>query len=183
MKDSRQLATLLFDGMRVDTYVNRIALITIVYGVKSEEGYFLSIFNKLRSDESWDSLHKVTPEKAKLGGYKNNTWLKMAAEAGELIKVNELIQGCANNISQPNNKGATPLYIASHKGHHEVVKALLEAGADASQTWNGIPPLFIAAQMGYLAVVKAPLKAGADVNQTWSGATPLLLPHKMVTFK
>ena len=29
--------------------------------------------------------------------------------------------------------GATPLFVASQKGHFDVVKALLEAGANANQ--------------------------------------------------
>ncbi len=65
------------------------------------------------------------------------------------------------------------LFVASHKGRNEVVKLLVEAGADLNQTWHGITPLFQASQNGHAKVVKALVTAGADLNQIWNGATPL----------
>ena len=53
------------------------------------------------------------------------------------------------------NSGATPLYVAAQNGHLDIVKALLEAGADRNQAMNsGATPLFIAAEKGHLDVVE-----------------------------
>ena len=45
---------------------------------------------------------------------------------------------------------ATPLFVAAHEGHLEVVRFLVESGANKDQgtTDNGATPLFIAAHEG-----------------------------------
>ncbi len=65
------------------------------------------------------------------------------------------------------------LFVASHTGRNDIVKLLVDAGADLNQTWNGATPLFQASQNGHTEVVQVLVKAGADLNQTWNGATPL----------
>ena len=61
--------------------------------------------------------------------------------------------------------GASPLWIASAKGHLGIVSALAEASADMN--WpnkNGASPLFVASQQGELEVVQALLVASAEVD-------------------
>lgn len=58
--------------------------------------------------------------------------------------------------------GYTILIRASEEGHSDMIKLLLDAGADPNMaTYRGIPPLFYAANVD-LASVKLLLEAGAD---------------------
>jgi hypothetical protein len=61
-------------------------------------------------------------------------------------------------------KEYTPLCIASRLGHKEVVKVLLEGGADTEAALpNGSTSLYIASENGHLEVVKLLLAAGAEI--------------------
>ncbi len=66
----------------------------------------------------------------------------------------------------------TPLMLAAHQGHAEVVTALLEAGVPVDETLSdGQTALFVATQAGNTDVVSALLAGGADPNhQTNNGA-------------
>ena len=77
------------------------------------------------------------------------------------------------------NDGATPLYIAAQNGHLEVVRFLVESGANKDQGTadDGATPLYIAAQNGHLEVVRFLLESGANKDQGTAddGATPLYI--------
>ncbi|KAJ5115382.1 hypothetical protein NUU61_001141 [Penicillium alfredii] len=58
--------------------------------------------------------------------------LNMAASNGDVERVRKLVRGQAKNyvdVNMPDEEGTVPLIYASCFGHHEVVSALLEAGA------------------------------------------------------
>ena len=59
--------------------------------------------------------------------------LHLAAECGNLAMVQALIDGGAT-VDLINDEGTTALFFAAHHGHANVVKALLNAGADKSIT-------------------------------------------------
>ena len=73
--------------------------------------------------------------------------------------------------------GATPLFIAAQKGHHEVVEMLLKAGADKDKATSDIgdTPLNVAAEWGHDTVVEILIRAGADTDKatTDTGCTSL----------
>ena len=61
--------------------------------------------------------------------------------------------------------GRMSLYLAARKGHIEVLKLLLDKGADISvANADGWTPLNAAASSGHLEVVKLLLDQGADIS-------------------
>jgi len=81
------------------------------------------------------------------------------------------------DVNQAVNDGATPLFVASQKGHTAVVSMLLgKQGVDVNQAMDGgTTPLLTASWHGHTAVVSMLLaKQGVKVNQTAKdGITPL----------
>ena len=77
--------------------------------------------------------------------------------------------------------GATPLFIASQKGHSDIVNTLITSGADINRprnvgrvvhcsslfplTQDGATPLYIASQKGHSDIVNTLIRNGADINQ------------------
>mmetsp|Transcript_40549 Transcript_40549/g.79853 ORF Transcript_40549/g.79853 Transcript_40549/m.79853 type:complete len:584 (-) Transcript_40549:82-1833(-) len=110
----------------------------------------------------------------------SQTQLHAAARLNQGSRVRDLIAaGAAVNQTATNGYGVTPLFVAAHEGHAEVVSLLLEGGADVNQamTNDGTTPLLIAADEGHAEVLSLLLGGGADVNQakTSDGTTPLLI--------
>ncbi|CAI5448043.1 unnamed protein product [Caenorhabditis angaria] len=92
----------------------------------------------------------------------------------------EWISGCLNDSFNEQ----FPLVIAARKGHVEIVKYLLEVGAEPSVAGvvefdnddiRGTPPLWAAAAAGHMEIVKELVEnAKANINQTTeSNSTPL----------
>ncbi len=68
-----------------------------------------------------------------------------------------------------------PLFLASMLGNSEMVKALLQNGADAQiRIGGGETPLMTAAAGGYAGVVKLLLEKGADPNDSTENGIPVL---------
>lgn len=88
-----------------------------------------------------------------------------------------------NKLYLDEGQQCTPLIIASRLGHHMMVAALLELGADRElegivkfdgHIIEGATPLWCSAGAGYLEVVRVLVEQGADVNhETRSKSTPL----------
>jgi len=57
------------------------------------------------------------------------TALMNAVQKNDLATVKRLIEQGVN-VSEPDANGDSPLIIAAYKGYTEIVRALLEAGAD-----------------------------------------------------
>jgi ankyrin repeat protein len=58
------------------------------------------------------------------------------------------------SIDKAKDNGATPLLMASQKGHVDTVRLLLEKGASIDKAWNnGTTPLTIARKKGHSEIV------------------------------
>jgi ankyrin repeat protein len=105
--------------------------------------------------------------------------LRKAATQGNLTLVTKLItQGVNINAPEIADEGKrTALMLASLNGHTAIVKALLDAGADASiKNYYGAPALMFAVGNHYADIVKLLLDARSNPNVTGEviGMTPLM---------
>ncbi|WVZ91131.1 hypothetical protein U9M48_037341 [Paspalum notatum var. saurae] len=74
------------------------------------------------------------------------------------------VQGCWRlGVDLLSSRG-TPLHMAACTAHDEVVKVLLEHGADPNKCFNNILPLMVACSAKSLKCMKLLVQAGADVN-------------------
>ena len=88
-----------------------------------------------------------------------------------ILLVGVAMTGCAS----------TPLTTAAYKGQADVVKNLLDKGADVNERggcgfgWPSVTPLICAAYGGHMEAVKELIDRGADVNKSdGEGWTPLV---------
>ena len=90
--------------------------------------------------------------------------MKMLIEAGALIDTLDW-------------DGNSPLSLAVHWGHENIVKLLLEVGASVDMSdRDGYSLLFLAAQLGNENIVELLIKAGAPIDELDSnGRSPLFL--------
>jgi ankyrin repeat protein len=95
------------------------------------------------------------------------TELNHACARGDLEHVEFPVAkwSCYAGISVAGNDGNTPLHYACEGGNLEVVKFLIDSGADVSVAGNdGNTPLHYACEGGNLEVVKFLIDSGADVS-------------------
>ena len=67
------------------------------------------------------------------------------------------------DINKAKNDGSTPLNVASYKGHVDVVRMLLEQGADIHLSWRGQTPLQTARQWSHTEIARL-LELAAQVQ-------------------
>ena len=80
------------------------------------------------------------------------------------MKIN--VQRKGADVNKADDQGMMPLYVASEKGHCNVVEELLRGGADVNKAnAYDATPLSVAIQSGHHDVVDALLRGGADVNK------------------
>lgn len=88
-----------------------------------------------------------------------------AAGEGDLVKIKALISENPDLVSAVNERGSTPLHSASFGGHLEVVRFLLQKGAEIDAVnGGGFTPLHLATFAGHREVVEFLLDQGANIN-------------------
>jgi hypothetical protein len=102
-----------------------------------------------------------------------------AAKSGNADRLRVLLENDPNLLSAARDSdGSTALHCATWKGHQDVVKLLINAGADVNihnnnEHW-GTTPLHAAAHANQAAIAQILLDHGADVNaRDKEGRTPL----------
>jgi uncharacterized protein len=100
-----------------------------------------------------------------------------AAAAGDIAAVRDLLAAEPVLVHSHSYEGWTPLHLAAHFGHSQVVEMLLAQGADVhARATNdlGSSPLLWAIMGQDVAAVTLLLEHGADINETTTaGSTPL----------
>ncbi|HEX8338692.1 MAG TPA: ankyrin repeat domain-containing protein, partial [Pyrinomonadaceae bacterium] len=95
-----------------------------------------------------------------------------AAEGGDAAAVARLIASGAGAEGRATQGGETPLMRAAARGHEDVVRVLLDAGADAcARRADGFTPLILAVFFGHEAVVRLLVERGADPSARTSLGT------------
>ena len=108
----------------------------------------------------------------------NEKQMIKAAKKGDVVVLKQLLKLDPTLTNARDKDGSTPLHCASWKGHAEVVKALLDAGADinakSQNDHYGDTALHAAAHGNQKDVVKVLIERGANLNsKNKIGRTPL----------
>ncbi|XP_078261911.1 ankyrin repeat and SOCS box protein 3 [Rhinoraja longicauda] len=107
----------------------------------------------------------------------NVTPLFLAAEKGHIAIIRTLLKNEARINGAHSACLWSVVHQAAYQGHLDVLKFLLEKGADKeSKDDYGITPLFLAAQYGKLESLRTLIQYGSNVNcQAYDKATPLFI--------
>lgn len=99
-----------------------------------------------------------------------------AAESGDAGATQELLKLGRENLNSADERHWTPLIAAAFKGYDQIVRLLLEHGADTSaQDKSGYTALHWAAYNGQSRTVRLLLQEHANINaRSHSGWTPLM---------
>ncbi|KAH0462049.1 hypothetical protein IEQ34_009624 [Dendrobium chrysotoxum] len=116
-------------------------------------------------------------------GKRGDTTLHLAARAGNPVHVQRIISDCSgvqlkDFISKQNQDGETALYVASEKGHVEVVSEILKVSdvqSAAIKASNSFDSFHVAAKQGHLGVIKELLLTFPSLAMTTSSSNATAL--------
>jgi len=80
-----------------------------------------------------------------------------------------------DDLNSTDHKGNTPLIWAASEGREDIIRLLVDSGANVNvQNFDGVTPLHLAAERGDVDMVMCLIENGANVNiQSEEGATPV----------
>jgi ankyrin repeat protein len=106
----------------------------------------------------------------------DSTPLYEAVWQGQIQTVKNLLAQACPDVTAVDKYGETPLHYAAAKGYGEIVRLLLEAGANVNGSEREETPLHIAAEYGAIDAARVLVAAGANLNPiNENGFTPLQL--------
>jgi ankyrin repeat protein len=95
---------------------------------------------------------------------KNNKKMKSYKDKKEKL-LHGVLAGLSKDHAIMNTWGKTALHAAAYRGHGEMVRMLIDAGADIEATGNdNVTPMYLAAQQKHKGLVQIFLKAGAQLE-------------------
>ena len=128
-----------------------------------------TIMEILRIDLNRFALHLdlLLADNINLADGSGQTPLMFAAKKGHLTTVQALLSVPQIDINAKKLDGVTALIVATNHRKDDVVKALIDHGANVNITDNnGWSPLMFAAEKGHLTIMQALLDKNADTKQT-----------------
>eukprot|EP00439_Symbiodinium_sp_Y106_P050617 s481_g6.t1 len=131
----------------------------------------------LKDDASLESVSKlqlVLLPYIKAGQKEVDKFVEVAAK-GQVDEVERMLQLPQNPDKVEKSGVATPLLEACRLGHVDMVRLLLEAGANKNLGLVNGTPLALASRQGHQEVVRVLLKASAWVDEASAGYPPLFL--------
>ncbi len=149
--------------------VRQVVLASFICCLQVSVGYSMDSFSEAvyKNDITGMEAFLDAPEpipNIDVRGINGKTALMIAARAGEMDLVSELLERGANPNSV-NVNGGTPLMFAAISGNYLIIDELLGWGADVNATGsNGWNALMVASAKGFSDTVKRLLDSGADVN-------------------
>ncbi|ETI24296.1 hypothetical protein G647_03665 [Cladophialophora carrionii CBS 160.54] len=95
---------------------------------------------------------------------KNSKKMESYKDSKEKI-LHGVLAGLLKDHAMMNGWGKTALHAAAFRGHQEMVRVLLDAGADIEATGNNkVRPMYLAAQQKHKGIVQMCLRAGAQLE-------------------
>ena len=146
-------------------------------------GYYMQFYSRLDSPLTWlwimspYLIFLLTRPRARSNVEKTQSSLRNAARKGHNEAVKSLLNE-GTDVHTVNVRGQTPLHLAAMTDNVDVVRMLVDGGADidVADPGNDIKPLHNAATNGCTNVCEFLLKHGADMDaQTAEGDTALHL--------
>ena len=145
------------------------------------ENIFLSLdYDSLKACHevchSWKELLSSEPYHKRAKEMLNEKKLCKFSLSGNSEGVSHLLSiGVDPNCERDECRG-TPLFYAAMNGHWDVVRLLLEAGAEPDKAnRNGATPLYWAARNFHMSVVRLLLDAGAEPDRTSKFGDPVVI--------